>query len=347
MSEVMEKDGNNEVIAYTEFRKKVSEVKDACDFLPDVSDDDGYTKSKRVSLDVGKILTSLEAKRKDLKKDSLEYGRLIDSEAGAIKEELEGLQLPHKAAYKELDQLKKQRDADRKEKLQQRVDDMANLPDMMRDSDSEGVKAALDDLNKEECLDFYEFATPALKARNKSRELLSAMFSVKLKQEKNAAELAKLQKEQAERELKERDDRIAAEAREEAERAAAEAKAQAAAAEKREQAAKLQAEEAAKAAEKQAKQVKIDAKKAQDAAVQLAESKAKAEAELVESDRQAAIQAEQEATAKREANKKHRGAINSAAVDELCKIAGLSKESARAAVTAIAKGNIPAISISY
>lgn len=56
--------------------------------------------------------------------------------------------------------------------------------------------------------------------------------------------------------------------------------------------------------------------------------------------------AEQEAAQKREANKRHRGKINSAAKRAFID-AGLSEESATAAVTAIASGQIPAVKISY
>ena len=85
---------------YDEFRSKVEEVKEACNFLPDVTTDEGYAKSKRVALDVGKVRTAVDKKRKELKKESLDFGRLIDSEAKSLAAELEQFQLPHKNAYK-------------------------------------------------------------------------------------------------------------------------------------------------------------------------------------------------------------------------------------------------------
>lgn len=188
-----------EVTAYNEFRAKINEVKDSCYFLPDVSVEEGYKKSKRVALDVGKILTALDAKRKELKADSLAYGRKIDAEAAGIREELEGYQLPHKQAYKELDGMKKQREAERKADLERRLDEMAGLPDAMRDSSSDGVKMALESLHMEECEDFYEYTMQALKARNESKKILSALFHQKLKEEQDAVELAALRKEQVAR----------------------------------------------------------------------------------------------------------------------------------------------------
>lgn len=200
------------VTEYDEFREKLEVVRDSCNFLPDVTTDEGYAKSKRVALDVGKVLTSLEARRKELKSEYLEKGRMVDSEAKGIAETLADFQLPHKEAYKELDNLKKQREQERKDRLEERVRVIRELPDSMRDSDSEGIKMALDSLLVEECEDFYEYTQQALLARNASKEALSTMFAAALNREKEAAELEKLRKESAEREKKDREDRIAKEA---------------------------------------------------------------------------------------------------------------------------------------
>ena len=208
---------------YEEFRNKVGEVKESCNFLPDVSSDEGYAKSKRVALDVAKILTAVEKKRKELKSESIAVGKAIDSEAKTIVAEIEGFMLPHKNAYKELDTLKKEREANRKQELSDRVVALRELPALMVDSDSHGIKAALEGLQQNECLDYYEFTQEALLARNASKDALGDMFARKLKEEKDAVELAKLKKEQAEREQKEREDKIASDAKAEAEAAKLEA----------------------------------------------------------------------------------------------------------------------------
>ena len=334
------------VTAYDDFRAKIAEVKDTCNFLPDVTTDDGYTKSKRVSLDVGKILTSIEKKRKELKAESLAIGKAIDSEAKTLVAELEEFQLPHKEAYKELDNLKKEREANRKAGLEERVRVIRELPEAMADSDSEGIKMALESLQVEECLDFYEYATEALKARNASKETLAKMFADKLQAEKDAIELAELRKKQAEQEQKDRDERIAKEASEKAEREAEAAKAaakaaidSAAEAIKQREAADLQAKKDAELAEDRRieaeKQAKIDADNAAKAAKEAAElaQKQKEEAEAAE-------------IAKKEANKKHVGKIRGESKEALMAL-GIDEVMAKKIVIAIAKGEIPNISISY
>jgi undecaprenyl pyrophosphate synthase len=305
------------VAQYDEFRAKIAEVSQVCDFIPDVTSKEGYEKSKRVALDVGKVLTNLEKKRKELKKESLEFGRNVDSQAKEIAEELESFQLPHKNAYKELDNLKKEREEARKAELSERVEQIATLPEMMRDSDSDSVKAAIEDLNNEECLDFYEFTEQALKARKSSLAALSEMFGQKLQQEKEAAELDRLRKEAAKREQKDREERLVKEALLGAER-------------------KAQAEK--EAAEKREQDLK-------NAAIQAEE---KAKREIADAARKAEEEKQQEILAKekREANEKHCRKIHMEALQSLIG-EGVDERQAAVVVKLIADGLIKNISIKY
>lgn len=353
-----------EVQIYGEFDAKIAEVKDACNFIPDVSTDEGYAKSKRVSLDVGKILTAVEAKRVEEKKESLAYGKKVDSEAKTLVAKLQAFQLPHKEAYKELDNLRKEREANRKAELERRVEEIRSLPEAMADSDSQGCKMALESLNAEECLDFYEFTEPALKARNASKEALAKMFSDKLKAEKDVAELAELRKKQAEQEQKDHDERIAKEASEKAEREAAEAKAaeqaaieQAAEAVRQRETAEKRAANDAKLAEERRIEVervaKIDAEQAEKRRIE-AEAKSKKNAEeAAERARKALIEqqeaekaaelAEQE---KRESNKRHIGTIRKQAKDSFM-VLGFTEADSKKLVMAIHDGKISNVTISY
>ena len=335
------------VNAYDEFREKINEVKDACDFIPDVTTKDGYEKSKRVALDVGKIKTALEKKRKELKADSIAYGKMIDSEAKIIVAELEQFQTPHLEAYKELDRLKKEREQQRKDKLEERVDFIRNLPELMRESDSSGVKDALDSLHNEECLDFFEYTEQALKARNSSRSALGDLYASKLKSEKEAVELAELRRKQAEQEQKEREEKIAREASEKAE-------AQAKAAKEAEQRAIEQANEAIKQREASEAKAKLDAQMAEERRIE-AEANAKLAAEKAAEDaRLAEVQRQQQQAKKeaeeleaREANKRHIGDIRKAAKSALMDICDIDEKKAKEIILAINAGHIPNVSIQY
>ena len=94
------------IAEYDEMANKLNEIKEYSNFLPDVSTGEGYEKSKRVSLDIGKVKTSLEKARKDKKSFFIEGGKQVDTQAKSILEKLNTMQLPHMEAYKELDSLK-------------------------------------------------------------------------------------------------------------------------------------------------------------------------------------------------------------------------------------------------
>lgn len=190
--------------------------------------------------------------------------------------------------------------------------------------------------------------------------------------EAEAAELARLRAEaaerarqEAERQRVEHEARIAAEAAERARREAEERAAHAAraAAEQaeaeRRAAAKLQAEleERAAAAERARVAAEERAKAETEEAQRRAEAARVAAEEKAERDRQAAVEAErrrvaaEQAKAAREAearaaNTRHRAKINNAVADALA-LTGLDAAQSKAVVVAIATGQIPHTSISY
>lgn len=316
------------IAEYDEFRAKMDEVQDMCNFIPDVSTDDGYKKSKRVALDVGKLLSALEAKRKEKKAYFLAGGKEVDTQAKAIVSEVESYMLPHKEAYKELDNLRKERENQRKRGLEDRVEHLRLLPEMMADSSADEVKCALESIQGEECLDFYEFTEHALKARNSSKAKLAEMFESKLKLEREQEELAKLRKESEERARIDREEQIRREASSKAEAEKQQAVQLQLAAEQ----AKLDAERRADEAEKQAKvDAEIAAENARAAEVE------RSNAEL------ARVQAEAEA---REANAKHVSSIRKQAKDSIM-LLGVDEATAKKIVLAINAGKIKNVSIKY
>lgn len=336
------------VVEYEEIRAKLNEVKEECNFIPDVSSAEGYEKSKRVSLDVGKILSTLEKKRVAAKADALAYGRLVDSEAANIREALTELQLPHKQAYRELDQAKKDREAKRKVRLEAKIAEISTLPVKLCSASSAEISAALETLENEDCETFYEYTMEALKARNAAREALEAMFTAKLQSEKDAAELASLQEAQAVRDAADLKAHAIAEAKAKVEREEADRlKAIAAKAEEERIAAErahAEAREAIIAAEEKAKQEVADAKMAAKQAI----ANAKRIAEEKEESRLQAEKVIDDARAARQKDDEHRSVVNADAIQGLRKLPiGISYMEARAVIEAIAAGQIPAVTINY
>lgn len=173
---------------------------------------------------------------------------------------------------------------------------------------------------------------------------------------REAEENARREREAAERRAEEERERIEREAREAAaraeaerqriEREAREAEERAARAERQ----RLDAERRAKEAAEQAERDRIDAERRAEEARIAAEERAKRDAAAaVERERQR-VEAErlaaEEAQRKREADRAHRDIVTNAAVAALV-AAGLSEAAAKTAVTAIAKGDVPRVSIAY
>jgi len=345
------------IAEYDEVVAKLEEVKDMANFLPDVTSEEGYEKSKRVSLDIGKILTTLEKKRVEKKAFFLEGGRQVDKQAKAIAEKLESFQLPHKQAYKELDEIKKKLEEDRKAALVARLEKIKGLHESVLNLDSAAVKIALESIKEEQCLEFFEYTEQAVNAKKKAIDDLTALYESKFKQEEQEKELARLKQEQIEREQKEREEKIARDAAAKAEKEKAEAEA-------REAQAKKDAEEAAKRAKeaelkleqqkKEAAQAAIKAKEEAEKQRKLAEEKAKKDAE--ESARIAREneikrqqqEKEKEAAelAKREANKKYISEIRTQAKEDLIKL-GLSEDLAKSVILAVHDNKVRNIKINY
>lgn len=328
-----------EIGAYDSERAQIAKVKDYCNFLPDVTTSEGYEKSKRVSLDVGKILTSVEARRKQLKSDSIKTGQAIDSEAKTIVEELAGLQLPHKAAYKELDNLKKEAEANRKASLEQRIEDMRGLPVFLANETSDTICDAMDGVVENLCLDYDEYNNQAVKVRSDTIKALEELFNLKMNAEKDAAELVVLRDAAAAQKLINDEARIRLEANEQAQEKidAAEKNARDAA-----QAIK-QAEIDKEAAAKAAATAVTEAKELSDTLIR--DAAQKAAQEQIEKTRREAKEAADIIDA-RERNKRHVGAMRKAAKESIMAL-GFNDGDAKKLVMAIHAGEIENIVINY
>ena len=328
------------IVEYDEFAAKLDELKDTANFLPDVSTDEGYDKSKRIHLDFRKIENKIEKVRKDKKAYFIEGGKQVDVQAKALMAKIEEMRLPHTQAYQELDRLKKEREAKRKQELEDRVAFIRDLPETMKDHSSDEILLAMESLNAEQCEDFYEYTQEALKCRNKSKALLADLYAATKKKEEEAEELERLRKEAAERAQKEREEAIRKEASEKAEREKQEA---------------IERERKAKEAEIAAKQAAIEAEeRRKQEAIEAEERRKQAEIEAAEKARLAEIarqeaekKAEEEAERKRAKKPFHKSQIMGDAKIDLITQCELTEDQAKAVVKAICNGLISHTSIKF
>lgn len=210
--------------------------------------------------------------------------------------------------------------------------------------DAASIKDAIQILeNKVIDSSFEEFEQEAKLAKFETLEKLRTALTAREKYEAEQAELERLRKEQLEREQRERDERIAKEA---ADRARIEAEAKALAEQRRVEREKQEAEEKAEREKRQAaeREARLIAEK--EEAELRAQQAALIERQRIEREQAAKEEAERKAEEVRLANVEHMRSINQEILNKLCAI-GLDEGQAKAVITAIARNQIPNVSIKY
>lgn len=258
--------------------------------ITEITNREQFDAAKGAVKTLAKERNALEDRRKQLKKESLDFGRLVDSTAKELKAVVEP---EHDRIKAMLDAIKAEQEAkraeaarleeERVEKRQDMVAAIADLPRQHERSSSADVKAAIDALERHIILEteFDEFAAQASEAKADSMAQLQDLYQGALHDERIAKQEAEQRaKEDAERQAE--SERLAKERAElDAMRAAQEAeeeeKRKAMEAEQAKRDAELQAERDALAkqqAELRAEQERIEQERK---AKEVAEAKAEAE----------------------------------------------------------------------
>jgi len=303
---------------------------------------------------------ALEKTRKDEKAESLRIGKAIDSEAKDIEARIEAMILVHQV---KLDEIEK-RESDRIAAIKDRIESIESHVScseirFLESVNSRDLQVGISELESL-CIDdsFQEFAVEAAKAKDSRLIKLRETLAIIVARENQAKELEALRKAAVEREQRDRDEKIAQEAAAKALRDA-ELKQQ----QEREAAAKAIAESESKAkAEREASerrelQLKLDAENAgtgggMNVAIHAVDAASVKKlfmengsalfASLKNQNRNFATREQ----AKREADTKHKAAINRAALAAMVEN-GISEECAKNCIKLIASGKIPNVEINY
>lgn len=274
---------------------------------------------------IAKVKTRVDAAGADLKSEAQKRVDEINGFRRRYKDQLQGLQDETRAPLTEWEQAEKERE-ERVAAVVSGLKDARDNPAPMGAA-VEAVEARIAEV-RAITLDadtFGETLSYAEKVKAEALGALNAAAERIRKEESERAELEALRREKAEREAREQAE---AEARQRAEEEARRAK-------KAEEHAKRMAEQAAENARREERE-RIEREQRE------AEAKAQREREAAE----AKARSEREAEEKRAANKRHRSAVMNTAMEAL-KAKGLAEADARAAVAAIANGEIPAVSIQF
>lgn len=327
-------------------------------FIPDITTKKGREAIASIAHKVARSKTALDNVGKELVAELKEVPKLIDAERKRVRDTLDAWK---DEVRKPLDEWEAT-EAARIAKLQAGIDWFNLRTNENVDLDSTELKANLEKVQSIVIGEKWEeFEAEAHRAKSAAIESLTDQLAKREKYEAEQAERSKLRAEAEERAKKDREEQIAREAADKArieaeQKAVAEREAVARreqeakdAAEKRELELKLQAEQA----ERQAAQAKADQLATEQRAEQDRVAADKRQAEAVEQARLNEL-ARQKAAAdeiirqqqEREADKKHKGKIMTAAKEAIMSM-NVSEELAKAIVLKIARGDVPNISISF
>jgi len=312
--------------------------------VPDVTTKKGREAIGSLAMKISKSKTLIEKCGKELVAEQKAQIKLIDDDRIAIVKKFDALRdeiLAPRDAWEqaEKDRVKKHQDAIIGIKMP--ADLLQNHP---TEWTSENIKVAINDLEGV-CIDssFEDFEQEAKLAKFETLEKLRTALVAREKYEAEQAKLERLLKEQLEREQRERDERIAKEA---ADKARIEAEAKALAEQRRVEREKQEAQEKAEREQREAAEREARLVAEKEAAELRAQQAAVMERQRIEREQAAKEEAERKAEEARLANVEHMRSINNEILNKLCEI-GLDEGQAKAVITAIARNQIPHVSVKY
>lgn len=336
----------------------------------DMTDKKQEKQARSDRLAIGKVVAELDRVHAATKAPLLEQVRILDGERKRIKDDLQTVQGGIKKQIEEHEaKIQAIEDA-----LIARVEAIRAMAMFEGEPTSDQVMARILQLKKVVINHtFAHYEPKAVIAKQEANAALSALYDKVAQAESDAAELDRLRQEAAERERKDREDKIAAEAaakaKVEAEKAAerdrlAREESERLARETAERA-KRQAEEAARLATERAEQAERDRMAAEEraereraeAAERAAAAEKQAAIDAAEAARKATEKAEQDQRDReererreleaREANEKHREEVDGLACAVLIDLCNLSPSAAKAIITAIGSGLVPNVKVNY
>lgn len=307
--------------------------------VPDLSTDKGRKAIASMARKVASTKTAFDAHGKELKEQYTVITNKIDADRKLFRDSCDALRDEIRKPLTEWEEAKEARIQAIKDRISVfdggRVDAFS-ASSLIQQVISEVEAIAIDE-------SFEDFANEAAIKKDAALTSFKKSLNESLKREAEQAELERLRKEQLEREQRERDERIAKEA---ADKARIEAEAKALAEQRRVEREKQEAQEKAEREQREAaeREARLQAEKeaAELRAVQAAENERK----RIEREQAAKEEADRKAEHERLANVEHMRSINNQILNKLCEI-GLDEDQAKAVITAIAKNQIPHVSVKY
>ncbi|NAR86442.1 hypothetical protein [Acinetobacter haemolyticus] len=308
--------------------------------VPDLSTDKGRKAIASMARKVASTKTAFDAHGKELKEQYTVITNKIDADRKLFRDACDALRDEIRKPLTDWEQAEKDRVAKHQNAIQEIKDAALDTNDVESGALKNRI-AWVDQWSID--ASFEDFEQEAKLAKFETLEKLRTALDAREKYEAEQAELERLRKEQLEREQRERDERIAKEA---ADKARIEAEAKALAEQRRVEREKQEAEEKAEREKREAaeREARLIAEK--EEAELRAQQAAVMERQRIEREQAAKEEAERKAEEARLANVEHMRSINNEILNKLCEI-GLDEGQAKAVITAIARNQIPNVSIKY
>lgn len=168
---------NNQVAVFNATEAALAALREKYGTVPDVETPEGYELAKSGIREITGYRTSLEKKRKEIKAPFLDAGKIIDSEARRITEQLEALEAPLKTAKQEVDEREAKEKAERIAKLQVKVDAITAHVAEAKGKSANEIAEIIEKVDAiDPLIDFYDLTQEALEARKDALAELNTMY---------------------------------------------------------------------------------------------------------------------------------------------------------------------------
>jgi len=200
-------------IVYSVDEQKIIQLKQKYAVLPtDLEVKENYTFIKEGIAKIRKCRSEVEQRRKELKKDALEYGRNVDFVAKEIKKRLLAIETPMKQLKTDFDTKKEierrekiRKEEERLEKIHEGIAGIKTLIDVGISQKSTEIQTAISQLENNNVEDWaQEFTEKALEAKKNTLAKLNELYSMKLQSEQAEEERRKREEERKKREEEDR-----------------------------------------------------------------------------------------------------------------------------------------------
>lgn len=185
---------NNQIQEFDKVLADIEAIKQQGDFIPDVTNKEGYEKSKRFVLDVTtKCRKAIDSKHKDLKAPILKIGKELDAKKKTLISMLEEIEQPHKLAYRNKDKEEKERKERFEAELNDKIQAIINVRNQVFGKSADEISGMIDEVGEiDTSHDFYHKAKDAEQARQDTLSILNNALIQQTQFEAQAAQLEEM-----------------------------------------------------------------------------------------------------------------------------------------------------------